>query len=789
MHRQYQYARRDGGTGFSITPADFARNDSVLKRRRQSPARSTAPMARGGGAADEAPPSIAMRARSKSKSRARAMAARPGMDLIALGTGRATSNTNKASYYRQTAPHHAPIARQSSTTSMTTTATATAAARGRSRSVDSTAHSSSRYSHHGQSSRHPPSSSSNSHATSRRSTAKTSTSASARPADSSRGRRTSERRRSSTSRKRSPSHSESPPRSSRSHNRRESRASSSRATGKRRERSASTTRACEVPSSRGGSKDIDEQVADAQREVDRRKRELRELQEEFDALRSRVDKKRYEVEDLELVLDGLRKRQELAQRFRGGDGGDVSHSRSRSRRARSSSSSSSASSHKSSRARSKSKARPSKRPCIVDEDDEDDDDDDVVIIDVKQEHVEGRSREDSGRGSRRSEPTAVPIESPPRQPPTDATDTSTSHEMPDQFWGRAREPKLLVEHRFKSIPDGSARKGRHLSVNPMKPSIFATSADEGGLILWNYNDPTKEISKVVTLTPSSFRHENSCAESIQWSPDGNRMAMAFRDPLDGMGEFCVVQLHQLKLRDSNTPQAIPKNRLTSKVTTLHPKGISAIDWVPTGSGTQVTSNKLVTTGGSDHAVVLWEEHEDAATGEIDFKWRVLHREHRSDIKALSIHSERSAIYTGGLDGLVVQYDVNKFQSQVVMERRKPTISRINAVLEHPHNPNLLLVSSLEQNEHNLLLRDLRERAHRGTAQASMNMTWAGNSTSQYIVPRWSPAGMHVSCGSKSGIVNIWDVRMRGALFPKVLPQQSLRIHRTSVVHACYRMRR
>ena len=108
-----------------------------------------------------------------------------------------------------------------------------------------------------------------------------------------------------------------------------------------------------------------------------------------------------------------------------------------------------------------------------------------------------------------------------------------------------------------------------------------------------------------------------------------------------------------------------------------------------------------------------------------------------------------------------------------MERRKPTICKINSILEHPHNPNLLLVSSVEQAQHNLLLHDLRQRYDSN----EISLTWEGSSMSQYVVPRWSPAGYHVSCGSKTGVVNIWDVRMRGDKYPTVEPQQALRVHR------------
>ncbi|KAG1689443.1 hypothetical protein DVH05_002244 [Phytophthora capsici] len=345
--------------------------------------------------------------------------------------------------------------------------------------------------------------------------------------------------------------------------------------------------------------------------------------------------------------------------------------------------------------------------------------------------------------------------------------------MPDNFWGRSPTPKVLANYRFRSFPDGSARKGRHLAFNPVQPQIFASSPDEGGLILWSYERKRQEVAKVVSLTPTSFRKESQCAESISWSPDGNRMAMAFRDSLEDFGEFCIVQLHQLKLGESDTPQPIPRDRITSNCTVLHPRGIAAIDWLPSGFGAETTSHQLITTGNSDHAVVLWEEHESPSGG-MKLKFNVLHRDHKSEVKALCVHSSRTCLYTGGLDGLVIRYDLNKGYRDVWIERRKP-ISKINSILEHPHNPNLLMVSSIEHSSgtQNLLLHDLRQPYDPN----GMSLVSEGTGMSQYLVPRWSPAGYHVSCGSKTGVVNIWDVRMRSNSHPKERPLQHLQLHR------------
>ncbi|KAG3032180.1 hypothetical protein PC121_g4083 [Phytophthora cactorum] len=768
-----RYANAGAGA-FSIPDSDFQRGDTTLKRRRQlSPPRAVASTSRRSAVSDG---TITMRARSKSKSRARALARKtPGQEFIALGSNRAASastlNTNKARYYNRPEPYQAAPPPPSTT-----------AARARSRSPGTRK---SRWDNA------PQSTSTGRRNLSPISTRTRSKSVTREKFDTEAAIRHSQRERSKsaarrtggapmTSRKESTTTSFRTSRTvesseTRRGNKRERSKSKTRGRGRERERSPSRGRRSRYSKTadtsdeeekkarklsrsgrRSGSslQDIEDAIVETERELDPKKKELEELKEQLKKLQKRVENKEIEVYDIQVELDALKMRRErrLPSRRSGSSREEKTSRRSRSR----------SKSNRRETRRSSSNPRASKRPCIVDEDDEGSDDDDCVIVDPSEVKQELESNAAPAKS------TVVPVED----------------SMPDHFWGRSNVPKLLANHRFRAIPDGSSRKGRHLAFNPIQPQIFATSPDEGGLILWSYQRQDQDVAKVVTLTPPSFRRDNPCAEAISWSPDGNRMAMAFRDPLQEKGEFCIVQLHQLKLEDSDMPQPIPRDRITSKRTVLHSRGISAIDWLPTGFGPETTSRQLITTGNSDHAVVLWEEHEDSKSGGLDLKFNVLHRDHRSEVKSLCVHSQRDCLYTGGLDGLLIRYDLKKGRSEVVMERRKPSISKINAVLEHPHNPNLLLVSSVEQSRHNLLLHDLRQRYDRN----GMSLTWEGSSMSQYVVPRWSPAGYHVSCGSKTGVVNIWDVRMRGENYPAVLPQQSLRVHHKTVLHATWHPR-
>ncbi|TMW57635.1 hypothetical protein Poli38472_003560 [Pythium oligandrum] len=502
------------------------------------------------------------------------------------------------------------------------------------------------------------------------------------------------------------------------------------------------------------------------------KKELTEMEDQLATLQKQVDAKKYEVMDLQIVLDGLEKRRQLQQQFLSNEAVSLDGR---------SKTSTHTDDDDEAAIRTGRSSRGIKRVRVIDDDE--DDDDEVKIVEPPPVKKEAREASRRMSVSRRVSPEKT------RHTNSGQPKEVSSEPMSDYFWGRVDVAKLLVQPRIRNIPDGCARKIRHLAFNPIQQDVFATSSDDGGLILWKYTRNNHEVSKVVSFAPTSFRKEAQCPESIAWSPGGDRLAIAFRDPVDSLSEFCVARLHELSLTNSSEPLVLPRDRLKAKSTTLHTRGISAIEWIPSGYGEGVSSRGLVTAG-SDHGLVMWEEHE-ALKSQTDFKWRVLHREHRSDVRSICMHSQRNSIYTGGLDGLVIRYDMNSFRTHTVMERRRPHISKINAVLENPHNPNLLLISSVEQSEHNLLLHDLRER-YDEKRQSTMTLSWVrssdSKSMSQYIVPRWSPGGFHVSCGSTSGLVNVWDVRVRGPKFPYVLPQQSINVHQKQVLHATWHPR-
>jgi hypothetical protein len=140
---------------------------------------------------------------------------------------------------------------------------------------------------------------------------------------------------------------------------------------------------------------------------------------------------------------------------------------------------------------------------------------------------------------------------------------------PDFFWGKTTDAKVLIQPKIRLFPDGSARKGRHLTFNPFKPDLFATSSNDGELILWNYVRQKQEILMCGAFDPKSFRKESACAEAMAWSPEGHRLALAFRDAMDGVGEFAIVKLDQLPLPEGNKRSIIPSERIITKRSSLH----------------------------------------------------------------------------------------------------------------------------------------------------------------------------------------------------------------------------
>jgi hypothetical protein len=330
----------------------------------------------------------------------------------------------------------------------------------------------------------------------------------------------------------------------------------------------------------------------------------------------------------------------------------------------------------------------------------------------------------------------------------------------------------------ETLPNSYPTEGRHLCINPCNPSAIATSGLAGGLEIWGYSHTPRTLSRIALLDPTSFRSKMQTVAAIAWSPEGTNIAMGFEYPHDGKAEFCVVQLAGFKpLEDAKTPQVVPKDRVSLVTSRTHRHGLSSIAWVPSLAG-QAT-RQLATTGRAEKdAVVLWSEREWSEESQSCWHEHALHSEqHQDSVQAMCIHSGQSAVFTGGRDGHVIRCSLQSGQTSTVMTAGSDDDAlNVNAVLEHPTDPNILMISSVEVSQNRVVLHDLRQQYNGIRSAASVLVATSDVFATRrlHMQPRWSPTGVHVSCGGTGGVVSIWDIRSVASA--RAQPHQYLRLH-------------
>jgi hypothetical protein len=361
--------------------------------------------------------------------------------------------------------------------------------------------------------------------------------------------------------------------------------------------------------------------------------------------------------------------------------------------------------------------------------------------------------------------------------------TQSGDEQDGQFVRQEIVPSLLGDFSTTLVENEilsgeNLNRGRHLCINPCNPSAIATSGLAGGLEIWGYSHTPRTLSRIALLDPTSFRSKMQTVAAIAWSPEGTNIAMGFEYPHDGKAEFCVVQLAGFKpLEDAKTPQVVPKDRVSLVTSRTHRHGLSSIAWVPSLAG-QAT-RQLATTGRAEKdAVVLWSEREWSEESQSCWHEHALHSEqHQDSVQAMCIHSGQSAVFTGGRDGHVIRCSLQSGQTSTVMTAGSDDDAlNVNAVLEHPTDPNILMISSVEVSQNRVVLHDLRQQYNGIRSAASVLVATSDVFATRrlHMQPRWSPTGVHVSCGGTGGVVSIWDIRSVASA--RAQPHQYLRLH-------------
>lgn len=293
------------------------------------------------------------------------------------------------------------------------------------------------------------------------------------------------------------------------------------------------------------------------------------------------------------------------------------------------------------------------------------------------------------------------------------------------------------------------RKLRTLVLCPVDDQLVVTSALDGVVNLWQVQAKGPSASLLSSTDCLSPKHRR-WPEDIAWHPNGDSLFCVYSADI---GE-CQISMLNLNLSGQK------------KVTFLdekpHIKGIiNNIIFMP-------WNDAYFVTGGSDHAVILWNEANDS------WKPKTVHRnQHSSAVMGVAGLLHKKVILSVGSDKRVVGFDVLAERVEV----KHQIDSRCMSVLPNPCDFNLFMVQTGTLGKQ-LRLFDIRLRQTEihafGWKQES------SESQSALINQAWSPDGLYLSSGTVDSMIHIFDIRYSGTS-----PSQSVQAHQKRVFKAIW----
>ncbi|VFQ87231.1 unnamed protein product [Cuscuta campestris] len=296
------------------------------------------------------------------------------------------------------------------------------------------------------------------------------------------------------------------------------------------------------------------------------------------------------------------------------------------------------------------------------------------------------------------------------------------------------------------------RKMRSLVLSPCNEKLFATSALDGAINLWQLEDRGSSavlLSTDIGLSPKQRRW----AEDVAWHPDGKSIISVYTAD-GGDSQISILNLNEQK--ENSRVRFLEENP--------HVKGvINCITFMP-------WEDNSFATCGDDHAVIFWLEKERVNS----WKPNVLHsRIHSSSVMGVAGMQQKKIVISVGTDKRIVGFDV---QAETV-EYKHQLESKCMSVLPNPCDLNLFMVQSGTL-EKQLRLFDIRA--------GKKEVHWLGwkqeksESQSALIKQSWSPNGLYISSGSVDPAIHIFDIR-----YNSHQPLQSLNAHKNRVFKAAW----
>ncbi|CAL9775153.1 unnamed protein product [Musa acuminata subsp. burmannicoides] len=304
--------------------------------------------------------------------------------------------------------------------------------------------------------------------------------------------------------------------------------------------------------------------------------------------------------------------------------------------------------------------------------------------------------------------------------------------------------------RFQSgtlISSQHKRKLRSLELCPVNDHLFVTSALDGVVNLWQVQAKGSNaslLSSMDCLSPKQRRWP----EDIAWHPDGDRIFAAYTAD-GGDSQISVLNLNASREKKVTFLEGKP-----------HQKGIiNSIMFMP-------WIDLCFVTGGSDHAVILWQEIDDSC------KPKTIHGNlHSSAVMGVAGLQQKKTVLSVGADKRIIAFDMLSGRS----EFKNQIESKCMSVLPNPFDA---LFAFLREPGRQLRLFDVRLRQTEIHAFGWKQET--SESQSALINQAWSPDGLYITSGSADPMIHIFDIRYDGRK-----PSQSVQAHQKRVFKAVW----
>nr|XP_016460976.1 PREDICTED: uncharacterized protein LOC107784361 [Nicotiana tabacum] len=295
------------------------------------------------------------------------------------------------------------------------------------------------------------------------------------------------------------------------------------------------------------------------------------------------------------------------------------------------------------------------------------------------------------------------------------------------------------------------RKLRTIILNPKNDELFASSALDGIINLWQIHGRGSTANRLSSTDCLSSKHRR-WPEDVAWHPEGNSLFSVY----SADGGDSQISILNLKGKE--------KTRVSFLEEKPHVKGIiNNIMFMP-------WEDVYFVTGGSDHAAVLWSN----VDGENLWKPKALHRSlHSSAVMGVAGLQHKKVVMSVGADKRIIGFDLLAQRA----EYKHQIENKCMSVLPNPCDFNLFMVQT-GTIERQLRLFDFRLR--QTEVQAFGWKQESSDSQSALINQAWSPDGSYITSGSVDPVIHIFDIR-----YNSHKPSQSIKAHQKRVFKAVW----